>query len=160
MRMPRRRSARPAPVLDRELLEDAVLGERHLAAAVLVAAESPAESVRTFQNFLEMIEHHRAAERRGERGDEEAVKAPRIRAADRAGCVAAEGVRDQPFASEELVARVAALPAGLNRDCNVASEVLIAVQTVSCASYACGCRGRSLCAVCETKRQHETLCDF
>src|SRR5205807_1281949 len=113
-----RKAPNRAAVLHRELLEDALLGKRDLASAVLVAAQAPAESIRTFEHFLEMIEHHRAAQRSGEGGDQEAVEAARAGAADCAGRVTAKGIRDQPFAGEELVAGIAALPAGLNRDRN------------------------------------------
>ena len=41
------------PVLDRELLQDAVLGEDHIASAVLVAAESPAQPVWSFEDKTE-----------------------------------------------------------------------------------------------------------
>jgi hypothetical protein len=65
--------------------------------------------------FLEMVEHHRPAQRRRQRGDELAVKAAGARAADGAAGVAAESVGDEPFAGGEFVRGVTAAPSDLHR---------------------------------------------
>ena len=53
---------------------------------------------RTPDRNIEIVEHHHAAEWRGQRGDQKPVIAPRDLARDRRRGVAAEAVGDEPFA--------------------------------------------------------------
>ena len=62
-------------------------------------AEPAHRPVREPDALEHVIEHHAPADRRRQRGDEQAVIPPRHDASNRAGGVAAEAVRDQPFAS-------------------------------------------------------------
>ena len=52
-----------------------------------------------------MAPHHHAAERSGQRGDQNAVILPRDRAGDSAGGVTAQAIRDEPFAVQQNFAR-------------------------------------------------------
>src|SRR6202022_4557321 len=98
----------------RELFEKSFFGEPNLSLdALLIAAQSPAQSVRILNPLLEVIEHHRARERDRERGDEQTVKPACTRAADRSRRVATQGVGDEPFACEERGLVVAAPPSAL-----------------------------------------------
>ena len=110
-----RKSPHRKAALERELLEESRFRIGNLfSAAVLVAAEPVADSV-GFNDLFEMIEHHRARERSGQCGNQMSVEAARTGAADRSRSVAAEGVGDEPFASEKRVKRIAARPAELQR---------------------------------------------
>ena len=74
-----------------------------LAADALLAAEMHGLAVRQPQPFREVIEHHAAPERARQRGDEQAVIAPRSDAGERAGSVAAQAVGHQPLIVDELL---------------------------------------------------------
>ncbi len=52
------------------------------------------------EGFFELVEHHGAGVGSGERGDQPAVKAPRVETGDSSGGIAAEAVGDKPFAIE------------------------------------------------------------
>ena len=68
----------------------------------LLASDHQTAPVGQPEKFPEMIQHHYTTKRRGQRRDEQAVITARNDAANCARSVAAESVREQPFATENL----------------------------------------------------------
>ena len=66
---------------------------------LVFVAEPAHRPVREPDALEHVIQHHTPPDRRRQRGDEQAVIPPRHDAGNRAGGVAAEAIRDQPFAS-------------------------------------------------------------
>jgi len=75
------------------------------AAGTFLAAQRNDIVIAEAEKFRNVIPHDHATERRGQRGDEQAMITPRDCARDRARSVTAETVRDEPLAREQDFAR-------------------------------------------------------
>src|SRR4030095_8762100 len=69
----------------------------------LFSAKLSHRTVGQAHSLDQMVEHHRAPERDGQRRDEQSVKAPRRDAGHRPRRVTAESVGDQPFLPEKIL---------------------------------------------------------
>lgn len=88
----------------------------------LLAAEVEQFAARQHDLLGDVVQHHSAPMRSGQRSDQNAVESPRGGAAYGSGCVSADSVRAQPLAAEQqlpILARwavVAGLPRKIARD--------------------------------------------
>jgi hypothetical protein len=90
--------------LQSEFGQDVRAGQkRRLIGPALFSAKLDRLTAGQAQQLDQMVEHHRAAQRRGQRRDEQPVKAPRHDAGDRSRRVAAQAVSDEPLLPEKIL---------------------------------------------------------
>src|SRR5690606_25307453 len=81
---------------------DQVVRRRNLGCARRFrSAERDHRSILELQLFPQVVQHYRAAERRGQRGDEQAVVTTRQRTRDRRRRIPTESVRNEPLALQQ-----------------------------------------------------------